>query len=130
MNINTIRTLTLIAGILFLIQFVSAIVFAATAWLIFPSLLAAFTPSLDPATLAMITTIFTWLVTFVPIISILASIPTLIVAILTLRWRHAPEIHKMGLIIIGILGLLWLGTLPGLLALIAGALVEEPIKSS
>jgi hypothetical protein len=78
----------------------------------------------------MITTMFTWLVTFVPIISILASIPTLIVAILTLRWRHAPEIHKTGLIIIGILGLLWLGTLPGILALIAGALVEEPIKSS
>ncbi len=130
MSIKTARTLTLVAGILFIIEVVVGIIFAASAWLFLPSLLASLTPLLDPATLAMVTTIFTWLVQFMPLLTLLESIPTIIVAFFTLRWRHTPELHKMGLIVIGILGLLWLGTLAGILALIAGIIVEEPSKSN
>ena len=130
MDIKTARTLTLIAGILFIIEFVGKIVVAIWAWFFLPTLLATITPSLDPATLAMLTTLFDWLVLFVPIIAFASSIPTLIVAILTLRWRHTPDLHKIGLIIIGILGLVFLGTLPGILALIAGIIIEEPPKST
>ena len=130
MDIKTARTLTLIAGILFIIEFVGKIAAALGVWFFLPTLLATIAPSLDPATLAMVTTLFDWLVQFIPIIAVASSIPTLIVAILTLRWRHTPDLHKMGLIIIGILGLVFLGTLPGILALIAGIIIEEPPKST
>lgn len=128
MSTKTARTLTLIAGILFLIEFVSKIVAAVGAWLFLPTFLASLAPLLDPATLAMLTGLFDWLALIIPIIGLVGSIPTLIVAIYTLRWRHTPDLHKTGLIIIGILGLIFLGTLPGLLTLIAGLIVEEPTK--
>ncbi len=130
MSYKTAQTLALVAGILFLIEFVGKILAATGAWLFLPTLLAFFAPSLDPATLAMLTTIFNWLTLFIPIIALIGAIPTLIVAILTLRWRHTPDLHKTGLITIGILGIIFLGTLPGILALIAGILVEEPVKKS
>ena len=128
MSTKTARTLTLVAGILFIIEFVSKIVVAVWAWYFLPSFLASLAPLIDPATLAMLTTIFDWLILFIPIIALIISIPTLIVAIYTLRWRHTPELHKTGLIVIGILGLIFMGSLPGLLALIAGLIVEEPTK--
>jgi hypothetical protein len=129
MDIKTARTLTLIAGILFIIEFVGKIAAAVGIWFFLPTLLATIAPTLDPATLAMLTTLFDWLILFTPILVLASSIPTLIVAMLTLRWRHTPDLHKMGLIIIGILGFLFLGTLPGILALIAGIIIEEPTKS-
>ncbi len=128
MSNKTARTLTLIAGILFIIQIVSNIVGAVWAWFFLPSFLASLAPLIDPATLAMLTTFFDWLVLLIPILTIISSIPTIIVAIYTLRWRHTPELHKTGLIVIGILGLIFLGQLPGLLVLIAGLIVEEPTK--
>ena len=128
MSNKTARTLTLVAGIFFIIEFVSTIVVAVWAWFFLPSFLASLAPLIDPATLAMLTTLFDWLILFIPIIALISSIPTLIVAIYTLRWRHTPELHKTGLIVIGILGLIFLGSLPGLLALIAGLIVEEPTK--
>jgi len=128
MSTKTAQTLTLIAGIFFIIEFLSKIVSAVSAWFFIPILLARLIPIVDPATLVMLTTIFNWLMLFIPILSLITAIPTLIVAILTLRWRHTPELHKMGLIAIGILGLLFLGTLPGILTLIAGILVQETPK--
>ncbi|MDO8124708.1 MAG: hypothetical protein Q6364_10060 [Candidatus Hermodarchaeota archaeon] len=128
MSTKTARTLTLVAGILFIVEFVSKIVVAVWAWYFLPTFLASLAPLIDPATLAMLTTIFDWLILFIPIIALISSIPTLIVAIYTLRWRHTPDLHKTGLIVIGILGLIFLGSLPGLLALIAGLIVEEPTK--
>jgi hypothetical protein len=77
----------------------------------------------------MLITIFDWLILYIPIIAIVSGIPTLIVAIYTLRWRHTPELHKTGLIVIGILGIIFIGQLPGLLALIAALVVEEPTKA-
>ncbi|MFX0079546.1 MAG: hypothetical protein ACFE8O_09950 [Candidatus Hermodarchaeota archaeon] len=128
MSTKTARTLTLVAGLLFIIEFVSKIVVAVWAWYFLPSFLASLAPLIDPATLAMLTTIFEWLILFIPIIALVSCIPTLIVAIFTLLWRHTPDLHKTGLIVIGILGLIFLGSLPGLLALIAGLIVEEPTK--
>ncbi len=128
MSTKTARTLTLVAGILFIIEFVSKIVVAVWAWYFLPTFLASLAPLIDPATLAMLTTLFDWLILFIPIIALISSIPTIIVAIYTLRWRHTPELHKTGLIVIGILGLIFLGQLPGLLALIAGLIIEEPTK--
>ncbi|MFX1301170.1 MAG: hypothetical protein ACFFAL_07300 [Promethearchaeota archaeon] len=128
MSNKTAQTLTLVAGILFIIQIVSTIVGAVGAWFFLPSFLASLAPLIDPATLAMLTTFFDWIVLLIPILTIISSIPTIIVAIYTLRWRHTPELHKTGLIVIGILGLIFLGQIPGLLALIAGLIVEEPTK--
>ena len=128
MSTKTARTLTLVAGILFIIEFVSKIVVAVWAWYFLPTFLASLAPLIDPATLAMLTTLFDWLILFIPIIALISRIPTIIVAIYTLRWRHTPELHKTGLIVIGILGLIFLGQLPGLLALIAGLIIEEPTK--
>jgi len=128
MSTKTARTLTLVAGILFIIEFVSKIVVAVWAWYFLPTFLASLAPLIDPATLAMLTTLFDWLILFIPIIALISSIPPIIVAIYTLRWRHTPELHKTGLIVIGILGLIFLGQLPGLLALIAGLIIEEPTK--
>jgi hypothetical protein len=98
MDIKTARTLTLIAGILFIIEFVGKIAAAVGIWFFLPTLLATIAPTLDPATLAMLTTLFDWLILFTPILVLASSIPTLIVAMLTLRWRHTPDLHKMGLI--------------------------------
>ncbi len=128
MSIKTARTLTLVAGILFLIEVAIKIITAFWAWFFLPTFLASLAPLIDPATLAMLTTIFEWLLLFIPIIALISSIPTLIVAIYTLHWRQTPDLHKTGLIVIGILGLIFLGQLPGLLALIAGLIVEEPTK--
>lgn len=125
MSNKTAQTLILVAGIFFCIEFVAQIISAVFGWFFLPMVLVSLAPVVDPATLAMLTTIFNWLILFIPIIALIAAIPTLIVAILTLRWRHTPELHKMGLIVIGILGLLFLGSLPGILTLVAGILVKE-----
>ncbi len=50
----------------------------------------------------------------------------LIVGILWLGWRNNPSEHKTGLIVSGILGMLFLGTVPGILVLIAGATTPSP----
>jgi hypothetical protein len=47
-------------------------------------------------------------------------------AILWLNWRQYPAEHKTGLIVTGIFSLLISGILPGLLALIGGAIVPSP----
>jgi hypothetical protein len=122
------QTLTLVAGIIFVITAIMQMLSATFSWLFLPALLASLAPVVDPTTFAMLTTLFNWLILIIPLITLIAAIPTLIVAILILRWRHTPELHKMSLIVIGILGILFLGTLPGILTLVAGILVEETPK--
>ncbi len=51
-----------------------------------------------------------------------ATILSLVFTILWFQWRHQPSQHKAGLIVSGIFGLLFTGFLPGLLALIGGAI--------
>lgn len=56
---------------------------------------------------------------------ILITIFGIIFFILWFRWRHDPSAHKTGLIVTGILGLIFGGVLPGLLVLIGGAIAPS-----
>ncbi|MFX1575645.1 MAG: hypothetical protein ACFFCF_00575 [Promethearchaeota archaeon] len=58
-------------------------------------------------------------------IYILITIFGIIFFILWFRWRHDPSAHKTGLIVTGILGLIFGGVLPGLLVLIGGAIAPS-----
>ena len=49
----------------------------------------------------------------------------LILAIYWFKWRHEPSAHKSALITTGIIGLIFGGTIGGLLALLGGALAPE-----
>jgi hypothetical protein len=124
MSTETAKTLSLIAGILFLIQFFAGLVGAIWVYFFFPQLLALITPTLDPATLAMLTTFFTWMQRIIPLVMVAFCAVSLAFAYFTLQWRHEPALHKTGLIVVGVLGLIFAGTLPGILALVAGAIVE------
>ncbi len=53
----------------------------------------------------------------------------LIFSILWFMWRGSPSQHKAGLIITGILALLFSGFLPGLLTLIGGAIAPSESTS-
>jgi hypothetical protein len=124
MSTETAKTLSLVAGILFLLQFIGGLVAGLSFYFFFPQLLAFMAPMIDAATLAMLTTVFTLLQLIIPIIIIGFCTIDLVFAILTLRWRHEPFLHKTGLIVVGVLGLVFGGMLPGILALVAGAIVE------
>jgi hypothetical protein len=52
----------------------------------------------------------------------------LIFVFLWFKWRYAPSEHRVGLIVTGIIGLLFTGFIPGLLVLIGGAIAPEPDK--
>ena len=120
------ETLSLIAGILFLLGFIINVVFAVLTYLAWSFVF------LDPLLMLLMgMLLFMWIG-----LLMLASIFGVIFGILCLRWRHSPSSHKTGLIIVGILGLIFGGlaylggswglfaasitSLPGLLALIAG----------
>ncbi len=60
----------------------------------------------------------------------IAAVLSLIFTILWLMWRGQPSQHRVGLIITGIIGLILTGFLPGLLALIGGAIAKEGYESS
>ncbi len=49
-------------------------------------------------------------------------------AISWFNWRHEPSAHKTGLIVTGIIGLIFTGFIAGLLVLIGGAIAPEPGK--
>jgi hypothetical protein len=124
MSTEAAKTLSLVAGIVFLLQFIGGLVAGLWIYFFFPQLLAFIAPMVDAATLAMLTTMFTFLQRIIPIIIIGFCTIDLVFAILTLRWRHEPFRHKTGLIVVGVLGLVFGGALPGILALIAGAIAE------
>ena len=48
-------------------------------------------------------------------------------AILWLLWRKAPLAHRTGLIVTGVLGLLFAGFIPGLLVMIAGIVAPKEL---
>jgi hypothetical protein len=59
----------------------------------------------------------------------LITIPLAIIGIvfgaLWLSWRSDPMGHKTGAIVTGILGIIFTGVVPGILALIAGAILPS-----
>ncbi|MHA2314689.1 MAG: hypothetical protein ACXACF_05320 [Candidatus Hermodarchaeia archaeon] len=60
-----------------------------------------------------------------PAIFLIWGIGCLILAIYWFKWRHDPSAHKSALIATGIVGLVFGGTIGGLLALLGGALALE-----
>jgi hypothetical protein len=125
MGTETAKTLSLVAGIIFMIQFASLLVAGLSFYFFFPQLLTFIALYVDPATLALLTAIFTMIQLVVATVMVAFSAVDLLFGILTLRWRHEPFLHKTGLIVVGVLALISAGVLPGILALVAGATIES-----
>jgi uncharacterized membrane protein YuzA (DUF378 family) len=107
---GTARTLVTIGAWLQLIFWLIGIAAIALTFMMF-------LPFWDP----LIMIIFLMTVAFYILITIFG----IIFFILWFRWRHDPSAHKTGLIVTGILGLLFGGVLPGLLILIGGAIAPS-----
>jgi hypothetical protein len=107
---GTARTLVTIGAWLQLIIWLLGIALIAFLFLLF-------LPVWDPLVMIafLITGGFYFLITIFGIIFM----------ILWFRWRHDPIAHKTGLIVTGILGLIFSGVLPGLLVLIGGAIAPS-----
>ena len=107
---KTASTLTLVAAIL---QLVISLGIASLSFFMFLPLFG-----FDPWLWS-----FLWMLMAVPIALALVGV---MFSILWFAWRNDPSRHKTGLIVTGVLSLLFSGFLPGLLALIAGALAPTP----
>jgi hypothetical protein len=60
---------------------------------------------------------------------VIGAVLSLIFTIVWFMWRAQPSQHRVGLIITGILGLIFTGFLPGLLVLIGGAIAKTEPKT-
>lgn len=119
---GTSSTLVIVAAVF---QLILLFIFAGLAGLfafVLP-LLSTIPPSLLPPdmTLAELLLVSQVLFGYMAI----AAVLSLIFTILWLMWRGQPSQHRVGLIITGIIGLILTGFLPGLLALIGGAIAKE-----
>ncbi|MFX1510777.1 MAG: hypothetical protein ACFFBR_10790 [Promethearchaeota archaeon] len=112
---ETASTLSLIAGILQLIFSLVMIGMGCFMVLLFLPLM------IDPM-IMMVMGAFLGLFLIFPIMGGIG----LIFAVLWFNWRQFPGEHKTGLIVSGIIALLTIGFIPGLLALIAGAIAPTP----
>lgn len=65
------------------------------------------------------------LVLLLPIIFFIMGGVSLIFAVMWMNWRSHPSAHKTGLIVTGVLGLIFGLFLPGLLVLIGGAIAPS-----
>lgn len=113
---QTASTLTLVAAILQLLMSLGTVALSLLMFLPLFGLVS------DP---------FIWsilgAVLLLPIaLSLTGFIFGFIFAILWFSWRAYPSRHKTGLIVSGVLGLIFAGFIPGLLALIAGAIAPMP----
>lgn len=119
---GTSKTLVLIAAVLQLIFFF--VLGAMTALLAFT---LAVLPTIPPSELppgfpvADLMNVMMDMVILFGVMTVFA----IIFAIIWFMWRSDPSQHKVGLIITGILGLLFSGFIPGLLVLIAGAITPK-----
>jgi hypothetical protein len=67
-----------------------------------------------------------WLWVLVPGVPLMVfGILGLVFGLNWLRWRHTPMDYKQKLILTGVLALIFTGVIPGLLVLIAGAIIPE-----
>ena len=62
---------------------------------------------------------------FIGIFTIPLGIVAIVFGVLWLQWRHDPIPHKTGMIVTGILGLILTGIIPGILVLVAGAVLPN-----
>lgn len=127
---GTASTLVLVAAI---IQIIFVIIGAGLTGLIFLAimLLGSIDPSMLPPDVfppGFSMADFMSVMNVALIYGIILGIGTVvgfIFLILWLMWRRSPSEHKTGLIITGIIGLILGGGIPGLLALIGGAIAEK-----
>ncbi|MFX1565617.1 MAG: hypothetical protein ACFFCH_06465 [Promethearchaeota archaeon] len=112
---ETASTLSLIAGILQLIFSLIMIGIGAFSVLLFIPLM------IDPMIMTIMG-VFLVLFLIYPIMGVIG----LIFSVLWINWRQFPGEHKTGLIVSGIIALITIGFIPGLLALIAGAIAPTP----
>jgi hypothetical protein len=108
---QTASTLTLVAAIL---QLIMSLGVASMTFMMFLPLFG-----LDPF-------FWSYLLWTIMVLPIALGFIGLIFAILWFSWRKEPSRHKTGLIVSGVLGLLFAGFIPGLLVLIAGAIAPAP----
>ncbi len=116
---QTASTLTLVAGIL---QIVFSMIFIVLGVVAFSFILW---PLMYDPYFMMYTPM--WIMLIPLLLFGIFGVIGLIFGVLWLNWRHFPAQHKTGLIVSGILALVFsIGFVPGLLVLIAGALVPTP----
>jgi uncharacterized membrane protein YozB (DUF420 family) len=113
---QTASTLTLVAAILQLLMSLGTIVLSLVMLL---------------PILALVSDPFIWSIVgallLLPIaLGLVGFMFGFILAILWFNWRSNPSEHKTGLIASGVLALIFAGFIPGLLALIAGAIAPTP----
>ncbi len=114
-DVQTASTLTLVAGILQIIFSLIFIVMGVFMVLLFLPLM------MDPYFMSFIG-LFLVIYMVYPVMGVIG----LIFAVIWLNWRQFPSEHKTGLIVTGVISMLMVGFIPGLLALIAGAIVPSP----
>jgi hypothetical protein len=117
-NAQTASTLALVAGIL---QLIFSLLFLVIGVVLVGFLML---PLLYDPSFMMYAGLF-WLFLFI-FFSVFGVIG-LIFGIMWLNWRQFPGSHKTGLIVSGILSLLFsIGTIPGILVIVAGAIAPTP----
>jgi hypothetical protein len=120
---GTSSTLVIIAAVLQLIFF---FLLAVVTGLL--AMVATFLPSIPPSALPPgsppIDVLIGMMYGYVVLLAVM-TVFALIFSILWFMWRGSPSQHRVGLIITGILALLFSGFLPGLLALIGGAITPS-----
>jgi hypothetical protein len=109
-DIGTVRTLVLVGAIL---QFLFIIYYAYLILFWIPNLIYIIVP---PEVAFMIPILMTMYQTLFAIFIIIG----IILGILWLIWRKDAAAHRTGLIVTGVLGMLFAGGVPGLIILIAG----------
>jgi hypothetical protein len=127
---GTSSTLVLIAAIIQLIFFF--VMVPVTALFVFTlAMLPTIPPYYFPPPMPPITDLMNVMLGVTILFGTMTAL-CLTFSILWFMWRSVPSQHKTGLIITGILGLLIAGVIPGILALIAGAIVpqESPAPSA
>ncbi len=129
---STEETLSLIAGIFFLLAFFANVAFIVLLYLLMLPLML-----LDPLWLLIGGMIMLMSIAVLA----LSMIFNVVFGILCLKWRSNPSDHKTGLIVVGILGIIFggmsymfggsyalvaaaVGLFPGLMALLAGIIAD------
>lgn len=121
MNTDTARTLLLVSMIFFIINILMTVGMIFMMYSFFPVLLSIIGPSVDPATLALLSTMQLVL----PFVLGAFAILDVIYLILVFLWREDPATHKTGLLVIGILNLIITFSIQGILTLLAGIIAKS-----
>jgi hypothetical protein len=128
---GTISTLIVVGVVL---QFIFTILLAAGAGILYSMLpildmiLTSIPPSELPPGLTIIDLANIWHFGVVALAGL--AVLSFVLAILWITWRKEPTEHRTGLIITGIVSLVFTGFIAGLLVLIAGALAEKKTDTS